>query len=150
MAFYLKNPWPIVKPNINKKISTQAFAPENFATEFNGIKRFFDDILSGYQGFDHLVIVGSLNTQVKTVTANYTLTDLDQTLLVNSASAVTITLPDATVMKGRVYLVMSINKGFVTVNTTASQTINGGSTIGIPNAYFHAELFSDGSNWFAI
>lgn len=89
-------------------------------------------------------------TSVVTKTAAYTLTAADS--LVNAdatAAAFTVTLPTAVGIDGREYMVKRTNGGpnAVTVATTASQTIDGGTTyvLSAPNAV--VRVVSDGAGW---
>ena len=83
-------------------------------------------------------------------TANYTLTGNDYYIKVTADA--TITLPTAVGRAGQRYVIRAIGAGVdVTMGSTSSQTINGGSAGGFTlngsneNAII---LFSDGANWF--
>ena len=84
------------------------------------------------------------------MTSAYTLSDNDFMVMGNASSPLTVTLPDATRMSGRFYIVMDTGTKSLTVNTTSAQTINGGSSLVFPSKYFGAQFFSDGSNWVAL
>jgi hypothetical protein len=82
-------------------------------------------------------------------TANYTLTGNDYYIKVTADA--TITLPTAVGRAGQRYVIKAIGAGVdVTMSSTSSQTINGGSAGGFTlngsneNAII---LFSDGANW---
>lgn len=90
--------------------------------------------------------IGSSNVvQVTSVTASSAL--VQGLTTVNSASATTQTLPTAVGITGQQFIVKNINTGTVTVATTSSQTIDGGSTAVIYNQYTSLTFVSDGTNW---
>lgn len=94
-------------------------------------------------------IAYGLSTNSKT--SAYTATITDHLLLMDTSSAaLTLTLPNSVGIKGKVYVVFNIGTKALTVNTTSTQTINGGTSLVLPQKYFHAEIFSDGANWLAI
>jgi hypothetical protein len=93
----------------------------------------------------------SAQTSAYTIGSNSTVTTGGETVLVNATGgAVTITLPDATA--STVYNMHNIKKIDVSVNnvtlaTTLSQTIDGGTTATIKVQYASISVVSDGSNW---
>ena len=94
----------------------------------------------------------SINTSIVTKTANYTASTTDETILVNAAGLVTITLPTAVGVAGKIYTVKKIDSTAyaVTVATTSSQTIDGLTTYTLSNQYGGVNVQSDGSNWYII
>lgn len=100
-------------------------------------------------GSGNMALFGGLSTSIRTVITSLTLGATDSTVLVNAAS-VTVTLPTAVGITGRLYTVkMTAASGTVTVATTASQTIDGTSTHSLSsNAAITVQ--SDGSNWFIV
>lgn len=83
---------------------------------------------------------------VATKTGNYTATADDGLLLCNGT--LTVTLPSAaTVGAGFVYQIKNIGTGTVTIDPDGAQTVDGQSTIAIPNQYWSLTICSDGSNW---
>ena len=100
-----------------------------------------------------LHIEGCLGTAISTKTADYTLTLNDSTILGDSSSnSVTITLPEASGLRGRQYTVKRINAGSdnVTVATT-SGTIDGSSSVNLTAQYKYLTCQTDGSsNWYII
>lgn len=58
----------------------------------------------------------------------------------------TLTLPDAT-GNTNLYTVKNVGGGTTTINTTSSQTIDGGLTATLSTLYIEITLVSDGSNW---
>ena len=78
-----------------------------------------------------------------------TLGDDDYTYLVTSSGA-TVTLPDATTMAGRVYLIKLTASGTATVGTTGSQNIDASTTYTLSGQYKYVQVQSTGSNWIII
>lgn len=88
-------------------------------------------------------------------TANYTIptpaSSLSQEIYtVSGSSAVTITLPDATLCASMEYNIKRLGTGSVTVSTTSSQTIDGLSSVVIGSQYANLTVISDSSNWIII
>jgi hypothetical protein len=75
-----------------------------------------------------------------------------RTVLANAtAGAITVTLPDATTTFNFYTIKKTDATGtVVTVNTTSSQTIDGGSTASLKVQYVSITVASDGSNWYVI
>jgi hypothetical protein len=116
-------------------------------------------VLNSFLGAAHVqsgsfagsITLVSTRTSAYTIGSNSTVTTGGETVLVNAnGGAVTITLPDATA--STVYNMHNIKKIDVSVNnvtlaTTLSQTIDGGSTATINVQYSSISVVSDGSNW---
>lgn len=64
---------------------------------------------------------------VVTKTSTYTATTLDEVIICNKTTAMTINLPAAT-GSGQTYSVKSINTGAITVDANSSETIDGALT----------------------
>lgn len=99
-------------------------------------------------------VSGSMSLAIKTVTANYTATVDDNTILANTSSgAITVTLPSATNIAGRIYTIKKTGNGGIdnalTVTPSAG-TIDGGSNYIIYNDWTHVAVQTDGTNWFII
>ena len=100
-----------------------------------------------------LNIFGSLATTISTKTANYTLTSSDNIINVNaSGGAITITLPTAGEITGRIYTIGKIDSSAnrVTIATISGQTIAGTTSRIISMQYRYITVISDGSNWYPI
>ena len=95
---------------------------------------------------------GSLSLPIKTITSAYTITASDYTILCNNTSAITITLPTAAGISGRVYVLKKIssNTYAVTVDGNGSETIDGASTISISTQWLSYMIQSNGTSWFVI
>jgi hypothetical protein len=98
-----------------------------------------------------LDIRGSLSNNFRSFTGNTTAAT-DHTLAFTGTSAATLTLPDATTITGRVYVVKnaSSNASTLTIATTSSQTIDGLSSWSLTQTNKSITLISNGSNWYAI
>jgi len=93
------------------------------------------------------------NWDVATVTGTTTLTASNEVVLLNpSTTAFTVTLPDATVNTGKHYRLFYVatTGTVVTIDGNASDTINGKVSITMKFPYSVMDLYSDGTNWFAI
>jgi len=97
--------------------------------------------------------VAGLSTALTTKTSNYTVTGDDFTILADAtAAAITITLPTAVGIAGRIYSVKRISSGAhsVTVDTTSSQNIDGSTTYVLSGSLASVLLQSDGAQWWII
>ncbi len=89
-----------------------------------------------------LSVNGSIENKVTIVTSNLTLDGTHHTILANSTSSITITLPSASVSTGRIYVIKNINTGIVTI----SGSIEGSSSMTLYEKQ-SVELVSNGSMW---
>jgi hypothetical protein len=132
------------------------------AQTFGGNKTFQDSVaaaktfLAGSTGDANstVQVAGSLSMAIKSVTANYTVTASDNTVLANTTTgAITITLPAPGSFAGRIYTIKKIGTGGIdnalTVSPT-SGTIDGGSSYIIYNDWTYVTLQTDGTNWYII
>ncbi|HAT72446.1 MAG TPA: hypothetical protein DCS63_06495 [Elusimicrobia bacterium] len=100
-----------------------------------------------------LTVGGPISLPIKTVTANYTITENDSTILADaSTNIIELTLPDAVAAKGRVYTVKKIDDSVNGVSAIAvdPQLIDGAVDISFYLQWNTAVLQSDGSNWIVI
>ena len=86
---------------------------------------------------------------VTTVTANTTASQSAGLILCNSASAITITLPQSAAQAGARFTVKNINTGVVTV-VGASGNTDGAANFSIPTQYQTNTFSSDGTNYWII
>jgi hypothetical protein len=99
-----------------------------------------------------LQVVGSVSKSISDVkTANYTATATDHTILCSAASGgITITLPAASGITGRIYVIKKTNASSgvnsVTVDGNGSETIDGSASINLA-CKSSVMLQCDGSNW---
>lgn len=124
------------------------------AQSFDGSKSFADSIAIGKTGTptSTLEVNGSVAMAIRTVTANTTVNAGDNTILVNPAAAVTITLPATATIAGRIYTIKKIGGGLdnaVTITPTSGQ-IEGGTSYVIYNDWTFVTLQTDGTNWYII
>lgn len=96
-----------------------------------------------------LHIEGSLGQKLTYVTTNTTLgADAGVTLCNNLiGTTISITLPDATQCRGRLYYIKNINAGKATILPVLSQHINGAASLSLDTMGLSYELVSDGSGW---
>lgn len=132
------------------------------AQTFGGNKTFQDSvaaskaILVGNTGNANSTVQvdGSLALAIRTVTGNYSATATDNTILANTTSgAITISLPAAGSITGRIYTIKKIGTGGIDNQLTispAAGTIDGGSSYVIYNDWTYVTLQTDGSNWYVI
>lgn len=109
-----------------------------------------------YQLLKELVSLdGTINVSIPTraITASGDLTNLDAAAFVDASSgAVTVNLPGAATVPGRVYYIKKIDASanLVTIDPNSTETIDGELTQRL--AYQHAAvaLVSDGTNWYIV
>lgn len=93
--------------------------------------------------------IGGSLLSVATKTANYTLASSDDLILSNTASgAITLTLPDATTMTGKILSIKQLSgANKTTINTTSSQTIDSVTSRKMGTYGDFLRVVSDGANW---
>ncbi|VAW48517.1 Phage tail fibers, partial [hydrothermal vent metagenome] len=100
-----------------------------------------------------LDINGSVSFSTVSKTADYTATDSDHVILVNSSSGnVTITLPAVSGVSGRVYIFKktSADGNNVIIDGNASETIDGAVTKTFSTQYEVVTIISDGTVWWVL
>ena len=93
---------------------------------------------------------GSVGQKVTVVTTNTTLNDTYSLVICNNGStSITITLPDASTIIGRIYTIKrdASATASVSIATTSTQNIDGISTYTLANAKDAVTVVSDGVNW---
>ncbi len=97
---------------------------------------------------------GSVSLSIVTKTGNYTATASDYTIVYNNTtSARTVTLPTASGITGRIYVIKKISSSTsrdVTIATAGSETIDGAASKTLTTQYTQVTVQSDGSNWFIL
>lgn len=99
-----------------------------------------------------LQVAGSVSMSIKTISSDYTITDSDYTIIKNSNSNITITLPDPSNTNiGRIIHIMNVGTTdtIVTTNTTPKIMKSTGSQNSI-NITSTVSLQSDGTYWYQI
>ena len=72
-------------------------------------------------------------------------------VLVNTDTNDTITLPDATLAKWKIFHIKyAAGSSSMTINPAGSETIDGASSLVVTNLYDCPKLTSDGSNWYIV
>ncbi len=93
---------------------------------------------------------GSMSQSVTTVTSNATLDETESVIICNNGSTpITITLPTAVGIDGRIYTIKRDDSSTknVTIATTSSQMIDGMPTLLLTNAKEAVTLISNGADW---
>ena len=152
----------IVNLNVPSASTSARGVVTTSAQTFAGNKTFQDSvaaakaILVGNTGNANstMQIDGSVAMAIKAVTANYTVTAADNTILANTTSAAfAITLPSPSGIAGRIYTIKKIGTGGIDKELTitpSSGTIDGGSSYVIYNDWTFVTLQTDGTNWYII
>lgn len=86
-----------------------------------------------------------IGRQVVTKTANYTTAVLDDVVLMNSASATTVTLTTTGIVSGKLYRVKNLSTGAVTVQG-ATGNIDGAANVTLAAQYQSMDFVFDGTN----
>jgi hypothetical protein len=100
-----------------------------------------------------LHVSGAVATAIVNKTANYTAAAGDSTITVDtSTAAVTITLPTAVGISGRMYTIKKVTSdgNAVTVDGNASETVDSGATYSLPAQWSYVTIQSNGANWLII
>lgn len=102
----------------------------------------------GPQGPPGLIQAAAVTTKA----ANYTLNATDTVVLGDtSSSSITLTLPTAVGHLGAFIFIKKIAAtNTITIATTASQTIDGNSSMALVAQYETLSAVSDGSNWYLV
>jgi hypothetical protein len=92
----------------------------------------------------------SIQTSAYTIGSNSSVTTGNETVLASGTT--TITLPDATLTPSAMHTIKKTDATGtnITVATTSSQTIDGGTTAVLKVQYASITVVSDGSNWNVI
>ena len=93
---------------------------------------------------------GSMGQKLTTVATDATIDDTNSLIICNNgATAITITLPDASAIRGRIYTIKrdDSSTAIVTIVTTSSQLIDGEATCILANAKEVVTVVSDGADW---
>ena len=90
---------------------------------------------------------------VRSVSATTTITTSDYAILADStAAAITVTLPAASTVTGRIFFIKRVNAGAnnVVIDPSAAETIDGAATHTLSAQWARIEIISNGSAWFII
>jgi len=99
-----------------------------------------------------LDIRGSMSNNLRSFSTSTSAGTTDYHLIFTGTSAATLTLPDATTITGRAYVIKNVssNASVLTIATTSSQTIDGLSSWLLSQTNKTLMLISNGTNWYAI
>ena len=96
--------------------------------------------------------MGELNFRkrdyLRNISSNYTAVDADFLLIDASSGAITITLPDPTLVARIIIKKVDSSVNAVTVATSGSETIDGSASLTLATKNEAYALISDGNNWF--
>ena len=132
----------------------------SIGTQTFGGKKTFQDSLVAAQTLNvgavgtansTLQVQGSVSLSIKTVTAAYTLTNADYTVLVNASSAaVTLTLPTpAASINGRTYIIKKIAGGLAN-DVVVNGAIEDGTSVSLYNDWTVLKVQTDGAKWYVV
>lgn len=93
-------------------------------------------------------ITGSTNPSIRSISTSQTALANDETIV--CTSTLTLTIPTAVGVAGKIYTIKSRTTGTVTVNTTGGQTIDDDTSLSITIKNTSITIQSDGSNWIII
>src|SRR5258705_2514021 len=93
----------------------------------------------------------SMSNNLRTFSASTSAGVSDHHLIFTGTSAATLTLPDASTITGRSYVIKNVssNASALTIATTSSQTIDGLSSWSLSQTNKTLTVVSNGSNWYA-
>jgi hypothetical protein len=75
-------------------------------------------------------------------------TTLDAThFMVLASGTISITLPTAVGIVGRIYNIKNVGTGIITILTTSSQSIDGNTSLTITTKYSSLQIIADGTGW---
>lgn len=97
-----------------------------------------------------LNVNGSVSMEVTAVTSTYTATANDYSILVNTNSAVTINLPTASGIDGRIYVIKRLGSSTITIDPFSFQTVDGAFTRLLSNQYNSVTVQAAGGNWYVL
>lgn len=86
---------------------------------------------------------------IRTSTGDATMSNADEVLLMDSASAHFVTMQSAASAEVRFYTIKNVNTGTVTIRCVSGQTIDGAATYVLAAGQL-IDLLPDGSNWRAF
>jgi len=150
----------VITLNVPDASVTARGAINHDAQAFGGAKSFKDSVMVGgtTKANSTFQVEGSMSLAIRTVTANTTVDVADNTVLVNPSAPVTVTLPAAATVKGRIYTIKKILAGVipdnidnsVTISVAGGGLIEGGASFVIYNAWTFVTVQSDGNAWYII
>ena len=113
----------------------------------NSTGKFGIAIATPLSGFDNNT--SASGGAIRTIAASATLTDTDYMVLCNATSgAVVVTLPTATGIARREYIIKKIDSSANTVSITSAVNIDGASTYTITSQYNSIKVKSNGTQWY--
>lgn len=97
-----------------------------------------------------LDINGSISNKVNTITASTLLDISNAVVLCNNTVPITVTLPSASSIDGRLYTIKRVNTASVLISPLAGQTIDGAVSVSLSAQFDQLQVISNGSNWYIL
>ena len=115
-------------------------------------------LVYGYDGYGYWTNVNAIDyfealgfaSNIISVTDDTTLTNTNDTVIVNNTTNTTISLPSASERPGKIYHIKRIGSENVIVDPDGTETIDGGLTAVLTVKYECLTIQSDGSNWWIL
>jgi hypothetical protein len=168
-----------IENNLRNMFSKAGKTEEEINNEINSIKSKIDqttakwtdvfiDMVIGRikKGDAYYDLIDSVNTKVvvdndtnikitvypsiKTVQENTNITLNDEIILVNTTTAVTLTLPDVTTAQSKLFVIKNINTGTVTIQPSGTVTIDDSPNFILNTKNQSVTIVSDKNNWYII
>lgn len=116
------------------------------------LERVIEVLNSGMLGLQNTLGTTPVRQAVRTLAADGVLTGADGVVLVNTtAGNVTVTLPEASINRGRRLTVKkTIAANTLTLDTIGSETIDGAATLAWTTRYQSYDVVSDGAGWHVV
>jgi hypothetical protein len=122
-------------------------------SQFNNVLRLYFNQLNNVLG----PLINAANTNnfaaIETVTGDYTATIFDSTILCDATSAsLTVTLPAASGLAGRLFNIKKIDSttNTVTIAPSGADTVDGDTSAIIELQWVNVVVHSDGANWYIL
>jgi hypothetical protein len=150
-----------IKLNVPDATATVRGVVNTTTQTFGGVKTFQDSVTAaaslkaGSTGNANSTVQvdGSLSMKIRTVTATGAVLNTDNTILADaSGGAITLTLPSATGIAGRIYTIKKIGGDLANdlIIAPTGGTIEGGANYKIYNDWTYVTIQTDGLNWYII
>jgi hypothetical protein len=145
----------MIFPNLVFITKISDLTAEIWKSNWSTLIQWWNDHDQGVRPWTNINTTGSLTVGARSTASSVTLAITDQTILVDSTSAIrTITLPTAVSISGRIYIVKDwkgqASTHNITIATTSAQTIDGAATVVMSTNFQTVRVISDGSNWSVI
>jgi hypothetical protein len=132
--------------------SERVIIPENFSNTTVIGSRDYSPKVEGFHVGGYLMYPNWLASgNIVNVNTNYQVTNEDWMMVCNTSGGnITITLPNATTNKGKMFLIKKISSSHSVIIATDGGTIDGSATHSFNQNNGYDELVSDGTNYLII